>query len=158
MYSTQVPTTLSPPTLTPESYLLIVLRKSMRSTRNPSPHYIALSYHRLSLSFYTCFFSLSFVTIPKIVREALAHPSWHKAMTNELSALHNNGTWELVTLLSGKFIVSCRWVFATIDRLKAHLVVKGDTQIFGLNFGNTFSLVAKMASVSLFIVMLALQQ
>ena len=43
--STQVPTTLSPSALTPESDLSIVLRKGMRSTRNPSPLYIALSYH-----------------------------------------------------------------------------------------------------------------
>ena len=30
----------------------------MRSTRNPSPHYIALSYYLLSLPFYTCRTSL----------------------------------------------------------------------------------------------------
>jgi len=34
----------------------------------------------------------------------------------------------------------------TIDRLKAHLVAKGYTQIFYLDYGDTFSLVAKMAS------------
>ena len=68
-----MPTTLSPPALTPESDLPIALRKGMRSTRNPSPHYIALSYHRLSLPFYTCLSPLSSVTIPKIFREALAH-------------------------------------------------------------------------------------
>jgi len=137
----------------------------MRSTRNLSPHYIALSYHLLSLPFYTCLSSLSSVTIPKSVREALAYPGWCQAMTDELSALHNSGTWELVPLPSGKSVVGCRWVFAikvgsdgTIDRLKARLVAKGYTQIFGLDYGNTFSPVAKMASVRLFIVMVALQQ
>ena len=131
--STQVPTTLSPPALTPESDLPIALRKGMRSTHNPSPHYIALSYHRLSLPFYTCLFS-PFVTIPKTVCEALAHPGWRQAMTDELSALQNNGTWELVSLPSRKFVVGCRWVFAikvgpdgTIDRLKARLLAKGYT-------------------------------
>ena len=53
-----------------------VLRKGMRSTRNPSPHYIALSYHRLSLPFYTCLSSLSSVTILETVREPLAYPGW----------------------------------------------------------------------------------
>jgi len=69
-------TTLSLPALTHESDLPIAFRKGMHSTRNPSPHYIALSYHRLSLLFYTCLSSLSSVTIPKTVRKALAHPGW----------------------------------------------------------------------------------
>ena len=113
---------------------------------NSSSHYIPLSYHQLSLPFYTCLSSLSSVTIPKTVRDALAHPGWRQAMTDELSALHNSGTWELVPLPSGKSVVGCRCVFAikvgpdgTIDRLKARLVDKGYTQIFGLDYGDTFS-------------------
>jgi len=86
-------------------------------------------------------------------------------MLNELNALQNNGTWELVSLPSGKSIVGCRWVFAikvgpdgTIDCLKTRLVAKGYTQIFGLDYGDTFSPVAKMTFVRLFIAMTALQR
>jgi len=84
-----------------------VLRKGIRSTRNPSPHYTALSYHRLSQSFYVCLSSISSVSIPKFVGDALAHPSWHQVMLDELSAL-KSGTWELVSLSFGKFVVDCR--------------------------------------------------
>ena len=80
-----MPTTLSPPALTLESDFSIAHRKGMRSTRNPSPYYIVLSYHHLSLPFYTCLSSLSSMTIPKIVREALAHPGWRQAMTDVLA-------------------------------------------------------------------------
>ena len=52
------------------------------------------------------------MTIPKTVRDALAHPGWRQAMTDELSVLHNSGTWELVPLPIGKSVVGCKWVFA----------------------------------------------
>jgi len=168
--SPQVPTNVSPPDPTiesplPPSDLPIALRKGICSTCNPSPHYIVLNYHRLSSPFYTYLLSISSVTIPKFVRGVLTHPGWHEAMLDELSVLYNSETWELVPLLSKKFVVGCRWIFAikvgpngTIDCLKARPVAKSYTQIFKLDYGDNFSPVAKMACVRLFIAMEALQQ
>jgi len=109
--------------------------------------------------------SISFVSIPKSVGDALAHPGWRQAMLDEMNALQNNETWEVVPLPYRKFVVGCRWIFVikvgpdgTINRLKTRLVVKGYTQVFGLDYGETFSPVAKMAYVRLFIAMAALQQ
>jgi len=87
-------------------------------------------------------------------------------MLDEISALQNSGTWKLIFLPYGKSVVGCRWIFAikvgpngTVDHLKARLVAKGYTQIFGLDYGgDTFSLVAKMASVRLFIAIVVLQR
>ena len=101
---------VEPPTVEPD--LPIAIRKGIRSTRNPSPHYTALSYHRLSQPFYTCLSSISSVSIPKSVGDALAHPGWRQAMLDEMNAFQNNGTWELVPLPSRKSVVGCRWVFA----------------------------------------------
>jgi len=163
--SIPVPTPHPPPAPTVEPDLPIAIRKGIRFTRNPSPHYTVLSYHRLSQPFYTCLSSISSVSIPKFVGDALAHFGWRQAMLDEMNALQNNETWELVPLPSRKFVVGCRWIFAikvghdgTIDRLKARLVAKGYTQIFGLDYVDIFSPVAKMASVRLFIVMATLQQ
>ena len=44
-----------------------------------------------------------------------------------------------------------------MDRLKARLVAKGYTQVYGSNYYDTFSPVAKIASIRLFLSMTAMQ-
>ncbi|RVW89896.1 Retrovirus-related Pol polyprotein from transposon TNT 1-94 [Vitis vinifera] len=66
-----------------------------------------------------------------------------KAMVDEMAALHSNGTWDLVVL-------------PLVDRLKARLVAKGYTQVYGSDYGDTFSPVAKIASVRLLLSMAAM--
>ncbi|RVW41504.1 Retrovirus-related Pol polyprotein from transposon RE2 [Vitis vinifera] len=48
------------------------------------------------------------------------------------------------------------FLYLLVDRLKAHLVAKGYTQIYGCDYGDTFSPVAKIASVRLFLSMAAM--
>ena len=84
-------------------------------------------------------------------------------MVDEMTALHFNGTWDLVSLLPGKSTVGCRWVYTVkvgpdgqVDFLKVRLVAKGYTQIYGCDYGDTFFLVAKIASIHLFLSMVAM--
>ena len=142
----------------------LALQKGIRFTRNTNPHYTFLSYHRLSSPHYAFVSSLSSISIPKTTGEALSHSGWRQAMIDEMSALHKSGTWELVSLPAGKSTVGCRWVYAVkigpdgqVDRLKARLVAKGYTQIFGLDYSDTFAPVAKIASVRLFLSMAAVR-
>ena len=77
-------------------------------------------------------------------------------MCNEMDALEKNDTWDLVQLPKGKNMVGCRWVYAiktnldgSISRYKARLVAKGYSQAYGIDYGETFSLVARMTSIHL---------
>jgi len=77
------------PGLIVEPDISIIIRKGIRSTRNLSPYYNALSSHRLSQAFYTCLSSLSSMSILKSISDALTYPGWRQAMFDEMSALKN---------------------------------------------------------------------
>ncbi|RVW63226.1 Copia protein [Vitis vinifera] len=90
--------------------------------------------HFLSLRLLLSRLCLLLLTYPllfgKSTPEALSHPGWRQAMVGP----------------DGQ-----------VDRLKARLVAKGYTQVYGSDYGDTFSLVAKIASVRLLLSMAAMR-
>jgi hypothetical protein len=90
--------------------------------------------------------SLLVMREPKGFKSAAKSPEWLVAMEEEIRALKLNQTWELVSRPPTTNVVGSKWVFRTkyhldgsIDRLKARLVAKGYTQLYGLDFNDTFS-------------------
>ncbi|RVX02576.1 Retrovirus-related Pol polyprotein from transposon TNT 1-94 [Vitis vinifera] len=161
--SLPIPSASLAPTLPSPDDLPIAIRKGTRSTRNPHPIYNFLSYHRLSSPYSAFVSAISSVSLLKSTHEALSPSGWQQAMVDEMDTLHSNGTWDLVVLPSGKSTVGCRWVYAVkvgpdgqVDRLKARLVAKGYTQVYGSDYGDTFSPVAKIAFVRLLLSMAAM--
>jgi len=75
-------------------------------------------------------------------------------MDLEIKALDKNNTCKLVTLPLGKNHVGCKWVCTikykvdgSIERYKTRLVAKGFTQTYGVDYLETFALVAKMNTI-----------
>ena len=75
-------------------------------------------------------------------------------MTTEYESLMKNKTWSLVPLLVGKNLVGCKWVYKTkftvdgqIEKYKARIVSKGFNQHEGIDYNETFYLVAKMNTI-----------
>ncbi len=83
-------------------------------------------------------------------------------MDEEMATLDANATWELVALLKDKKAIGCKWVYkvkhnidGSVNRYKARLIAKGYAQTYGIDYEETYSLVAKMISVRAIIAMAA---
>ncbi|KAL4562118.1 hypothetical protein LXL04_034312 [Taraxacum kok-saghyz] len=144
---------LPSPHFFPDLDLPIAVRKGVRScTKHPISKFI--SYSKLSPTYHAFSSSLSSISIPRTIEEAMTNPEWKKAVLEEMSALKQNQTWSIVDLPHGKQTVGCKWVFnvkyradGAIERFKARLVAKGFTQTYGIDYTETFAPVAKLNTV-----------
>ncbi len=81
-------------------------------------------------------------------------------MDEEMATLDANATWELVVLRKDKKAIGCKWVYkvkhnadGSMCKYRARLVAKGFAQTYGINYEETYSLVVKMTTIKVIIVM-----
>lgn len=100
--------------------------------------------------------AITTATAPKTFSEAILRDEFKGAMKSEMQSLEDTGTWSICQLPPGKHPVGCKWVNTykfnadgTVEHPKSRLVAKGYTQLVGLDFLDTFSLVAKLGTLRL---------
>ena len=91
---------------------------------------------------------------PSSFEEAIRDENWVQAMDEEIEAIKKNNTWDLVDFPKEKNLIGVKWVYKTklnekgeINRFKDRLVAKGFSQQVGIDFGEIFSLVARLDTV-----------
>jgi hypothetical protein len=87
---------------------------------------------------------------------------WLGAMESEMESMHDNQVWNLVDPIDDVRHIRCKWVFkkkmvmdGNVHIYKARLVVKGFKQIHGIDYDETFSLVAMLKSVQILLAIAA---
>jgi hypothetical protein len=81
---------------------------------------------------------------------------WQPAMEEEMKSLHEHNVWNLINLPEGRDTIKCKWVYfikRNTDnrptRYKAWLVTKGFSQVYGIDYKETFAPVARLDSLQL---------
>jgi len=94
---------------------------------------------------------------PKSLAEAKDRsdwPEWKKAMDEEMALMDKYEVWDEVDQPEDTNLVGCRWVFrikrdanGKILKYRARLVAQGFTQLYGIDFYETFTPVARLSSI-----------
>ena len=94
---------------------------------------------------------LTSIPIPICFSMVVKHECWRKTMDEELRALQDNLTWDVVSCSSTIKAIGYKWVYliklcydGNLDRYKARLVALGSKQEYGVNYEQTFAPGAKI--------------
>jgi len=87
---------------------------------------------------------------------------WQSAMRSEIDSIGDNQVWNLVNPPDGVRPIECKWIYkkkkdidGNVHIYKARLVAKGFRQVQGIDYDETFSLVAVLKSIQIILAIVA---
>ncbi|GJV82616.1 putative ribonuclease H-like domain-containing protein [Tanacetum coccineum] len=106
-----------------------------------------------------CMYALTVSTLePKNVNEAMTDSAWIESVQEELLEFKRRDVWVLVPLPNNIKPLTLKWLFKnkhdeenTVIRNKTRLVVRGYRQEEGIDFKESFALVARMEAIRIFL-------
>ena len=79
---------------------------------------------------------------------------WMDAIVEEHSSIMKNDVWDIVPRPEGKSMVSSKWIYkikhtadGSVEKFKARFVARGFSQKEGVDYEETFALIAKYTSI-----------
>ncbi len=107
---------------------------------------------------------LTSVTYAEAVRDSTWEEMWKNIIHVKLTVLTANETWEETVPPRRVNIVISKWVFKLklntdrfLNKLKARLVARGFSQIYSVDYENTFALTVKFNTLWVFLTIVALK-
>jgi hypothetical protein len=86
---------------------------------------------------------------PSCYEEETSHPLWRDVMMEEYQSIMKNDVWDIVFRPEEKSIVTSKWIYnikhivdRNIERHKMRFVARGFSQVEGIYYEETFSLVS----------------
>jgi hypothetical protein len=99
---------------------------------------------------------------PSYHGEAAGQQVWQDTMTEEYHSIKKNDVWDIVPRPKGKSIVTSKWIYkikhpvdGSVEKYKARFVARGFSQVEGINYEETFALVARFTSIRTIISLVA---
>jgi len=91
---------------------------------------------------------------PSTYEEAASLEVWKDAMVEEYQSIMKNDVLEVVSRREGKSVVTSKWIYkikhatnGSIEKYKARFVAWGFSKKEGINYDETFSIVARHTSI-----------
>ncbi|GJZ60468.1 retrotransposon protein, putative, ty1-copia subclass [Tanacetum coccineum] len=106
-----------------------------------------------------CYYDAFLTSVePKTYKDALTQSCWIEAMQEELNEFERLEVWELVPRPDKVMVITLKWIYKVkLDELggilknKARLVARGYRQEEGIDFEESFALVARLDAIRIFL-------